>query len=327
MKTPNKILLSVLLFLQVAAYGQNSTCGSPSGAMQQPNDPLPTCFTGFSGPGSGPLTQYYTFVATTANMAVQLTPVLGTSCSFPNTGINYSGFALYSSADCFTVLGTSPNMSGLTVGEMYTFGLTMSPQDPVCVWISEACPRVVEVVVPLPVSSLFLNGWEDRGDVTLAWEVGTGVEARGFVVKRRTGSLAGFEEVGTVAVETPTLRYGWRDEAAPAGRSEYQVDVLLQNGERACSEVVSVSVEGEQELVVSPNPCHDRVVVQLPEGDGQMYEVVVCGLDGSVVRSLHGPGTNLNAALSGAVAELSPGMYVIRAYDGRRGSSTRLVKE
>lgn len=326
MKKPHLILLIALLVLHLAGIGQNSNCSSPSGAMRQPNDSIPTCFAGFGASGTGPLTQYYTFIATTPTMAIQLTPVLGTSCSFPNTGINYSGFQLYGSSDCVTLLGTSPNMNGLVVGEMYTFGLTMTPQDPGCVWIAQACPRVVEVVMPLPAVTMNMYGWEDRDEVDLAWEVGADASAVRFVVKRRCGALSAFEEVGEVAPLPGTTRYGWTDVLPPVGRVQYQVDMVGLDGERGCSEVVEVEVDGSGELVVSPVPCHDEVRLHFPAGDDRVYALDLYAVDGSVVRVMQGTGAALNAELSDVVRGLPPSVYLLRSYDGLHAKVARMVK-
>lgn len=327
MKTPQSIMLALLLIAQMAASAQNSDCVSPSGAMQQPGDPTPTCFTGYSTTNTGALTQFYTFTATTENMEVELTPILGTACSFPNTAINYSNFQLYSTLDCGVLLGSSPNFTGLTIGNSYTFGLTMTPQDPACVWIAQSCPRVVEVVIPLDANLLYFTGKVDGAEVKLSWDVPTTIQPHQFEVKRRNSPVASFQLVGTVE---PAVRdahgYSWIDPQAIPGDIQYILEVVDRNGAHTQSDIMHLRVDARHMLSVFPNPCHDQLHINFPDGDAQGYHIVLCDSRGVVIHHLEGTADALNAELSDAVDDLPPGMYIVQSHDGQSRKTARFVK-
>lgn len=328
MKTPRLLLvLLVSTLFSFTAFGQNSDCLTPSGAMQQPNDPVPTCFAGYGAVNSGALTQFFTFIATTTNMAVELTPVLGTACGFPNTAINYSNFQLYSTTDCVSLLGTSPTMSGLTIGASYTFGLTMTPQDPNCVWISQSCPRVVEVTIPLGGDLLYFNGHVEDGEVQLSWAMPIGNHVKSFEIKRRISAVAPFQLINQVSPQDPTEEaFTWKDPQPVAGHIEYMLEIVDQNGIKTVSPVVGLDVALELALQIAPNPCSNYLQVRLPENATQPYCLLLTDIRGQLKGQIQGTSSELNSCLPDLVSKLRPGTYLIQCQDGKSRKTARFHK-
>lgn len=295
--------------------------------MQQPNDPTPTCFTGYGAVNSGALTQFYTFTATTANMAVELTPLLGTACSFPNTGINYTNFQLFNSNDCVSLIGTSPSMSGLTIGESYTFGLTMTPQDPNCVWISESCPRVIEVTIPLAGDLLYFTAQAEDGEVQLDWALPADNLAKSFEIKRRSSFLSPFELINKVSPQDPNEEtFTWKDRQAVVGHVEYMLEIVDHNGFKTCSPVVGLDINADHVLQIAPNPCGNYLQIRFPENDAQTYCVFLSDIHGQLKGQLQGTAAELNAALPEMVGKLRPGTYLIQSHDGKTRKTARFQK-
>lgn len=328
MKTVHTLLLILLIGALVhQSSAQNSTCNSPSGPMQQPDSLTPTCFSAQSGPHSGPLTQFYTFVATTANMAAQLTPVVSTSCSFPNTAIDYSNFQLYSSGDCAVLLCSSPNFNNLTIGTQYTFGLTMTPQDQSCVWLSQTCPRVVDVVIPLGAELMYWTGKVDRDEVKLSWDVIDVNYIHEFRVKRCGQALTPFMQVGTVGANARGPQgFTWIDPMPLSGKIDYQLEIVDHNGNVSLSEVMELNVEANHLLQIYPNPCVNFLQVSFPESLQQVYSLAVSNLNGSYIEHLNGTPTELNNRLSLLVSRLLPGVYMIQCFDGKKVTAAKFVR-
>jgi hypothetical protein len=322
------ILAGWAILFHQNTYGQNSDCASPSGAMQQPDSLTPTCFAGQTSANSGPLVQYYTFVATTATMAAQLSPVVSTSCSFPNTAINYSNFELFNSGDCGTLLCSSPTFSNLTVGTQYTFGLTMTPQDPACVWISQACPRVIEIVIPLGADLQYFTGLVDLDVVRLSWDVpNPNALPQEFQIFRRNSTLAPFEKIGVVNANVRTnYGYAWQDPNPVSGHIQYVLEMIDGDGQHARSEVMELEVDARHVLKLYPNPCRDRLQVAFPGVDEQVYNLCLSDLYGAAVKEMHGTAHQLNASLPEVVAKLRPGIYWLHCQDGKAQYVARFVK-
>lgn len=317
-------MLASLLGTQL--FGQNSDCLTPSGAMQQPTDPLPTCFAGYTGINTGALTQFFTFTATTANMAVELTPDVGTACSFPNTAINYSNFELYSTIDCGNLLSTSSTFTGLTIGASYTFGLTMTPQDPSCVWISQTCPKVVEVTIPMAAELLYFTGRVNGSDVTLSWNCEASSLAHRFEIKRRSSALLPFETVGTMEAAPQGTEFTWQDAQPVPGRVEYLLEIIDQNGTRTTSNVLQLDVNANHLLQLFPNPCTNYMQVHFPESENQQYRLVMFNLQGKAVLQLEGNASTLNAVLPSIVSQLQAGAYVLQSFDGKASQAASFIK-
>lgn len=305
----------IVFFVPLTATAQNSTCAAPSGPMPQPGDP-PICYPGYTVENTGPLTQYYTFIATTPAMQVMLLPVVGTACSFPNTAIFYSNLRLYALGDCMTPLAYGALFFGLTPGDTYIWGCTMTPADPICVWIAEACPSVVPS--PLPVNLTHLEANAMNNHVKVNWSVATGGVYQHFRVQSSNSPDLGFTDAGEpVTAEAGQQEFEFFDENLQAGKQLfYRLIMVEESGASEVSEVVEVKSPGaESWITIYPNPSQGSSEV-LISGD-QQVSFRITQMNGKVVEAADEP------ALQAWMQQAAPGVYVI---EGSRADERTMIR-
>lgn len=322
------ILIPLLAgLLSIALSAQNSTCLIPSGAMQQPGDPNPTCFPGHSGPNSGSLTQYYTFIATSTEMAINLTPILGTSCSFPNTAINYTNLVLYETGNCTVLITTGASFSGLTVGTSYTWGVTMTPVDPVCVWIAQACPRALQIPPVLPENSINLAGRAGEKKILLEWETPEVTSAHAYYIERKAAHTSDFFPVGHIpSSESEKLQFS--DIHPVAGRQFYRVSAVSPSGEVTYSNQIEIEFEGSRtgEISVFPNPTTGEFTLKTPLAPEKEVNLVLRDIHGKSIPLGADQIQSLESKVLALPSHLPAGMYWLTLSTKGGFYQTRIVK-
>jgi hypothetical protein len=307
-------LLLALLMNQASA--QNTTCDSPSGPMAPVGSP-PICYTGYTVENTGSLTQYYTFVAITPNMQVMLLPTVGTACSFPNTAIYYTNLRLYHLGDCTTPLASGAVFFGLTVGDTYVWGCTMTPADPICVWIAEACPSVMPS--PLPAEINAFSASQRSEGVQLTWSIATAGAWSRFEVERSSSPEVGFTRIGTVAPEgSGQLDFQFHDASSDNGEVFYRL-AMWHGEEVQHSEVISLNPSAESDwFQLYPNPSVKAPTLAI--GGGRSAEFSIVGMDG---RGAQGLGAE---QLRQWMEDAAPGMYVVDAVADGEHQTQRWIK-
>lgn len=80
-------------------------------------------------------------------------------------------------------------------------------------------------------------------------------------------------------------------------------------------------VEGEQEIILYPNPATDQITVKLPSDlNSQPFEIAIYSLDGKRVKTISSNATNIS------ISNLKSGTYIVRLRSAETIWSTRLVK-
>ena len=99
-------------------------------------------------------------------------------------------------------------------------------------------------------------------------------------------------------------------------RAKVQMEAL----ERGNSHVAGVA---KKSLTISPNPCNDRLAIELPDGAGQV-DVLLTSLSGSAVKHLSGIARGTFCTLD--MSDVPAGSYILRARQGGKVHAAAVIK-
>ncbi|MCB9230495.1 MAG: T9SS type A sorting domain-containing protein [Bacteroidia bacterium] len=333
MKTLITILSLTLLLAVPRLWAQNSTCASPSGRMQRPNELTPVCYPGYNVPLTGALTQCYSFDATWPSMYVSLSLNVGTSilCSFPNTAVSYSNFRLYDSLDCGVTLSTTSSWTDLDTQKVYTFCLTMTPVDPICNWIAQACPKANENrQLPVKITSFDISRADTRA--RLFWETEEELDLRGYAVLFSRDGIE-FHEVGFVEAMNNGEESGYSYDHlnTETARSFYKLALTDLDGTVSFSNTLMLNgteISATETALVYPNPFRGDQVLHLPEDLNllEIYQLQVFDLQGKRLLAAEGTRDELEIALNGSLQRANPGLYLLQLQSDRINRSAKIKK-
>ena len=99
-------------------------------------------------------------------------------------------------------------------------------------------------------------------------------------------------------------------------RAKVQMEAL----ERGNSHVAGVA---KKSLTISPNPCNDRLAIELPDGAGQV-DVLLTSLSGSAVKHLSGIARGTFCTLD--MSDVPAGSYILQARQGGKVHAAAVIK-
>ena len=322
------LLFAYLAILSTFAFSQTSSCLTPTGPMRLPGDTAAVCYPGHTGPSMGSLTQFYTFTATYPHMDVNLTPILGTTCSFPNTMIYYSGMRLYDSLDCMTPIAYGASFTWLTVGHTYVWEVTMTPADPMCVWIAESCPEVIENTV-YDAESIELEVHEKNGNPELAWQVPGGTSFIHYEVLRSTNKEIGYKTAGDVPGSPNSESdqvYHFTDTKSVSD-NWYRIRATDLDGNKSFSNSVSFQSENDNPTFsLSPNPGNGLVHItcrNCPQAATKL-QIEVTDLTGKLISKQT---ASVSSGYQLDLSHMEKGIYFVQLKTSYTSQSIRYLKQ
>ena len=169
----------------------------------------------------------------------------------------------------------------------------------------------------------------NSNEVLLKWVTESEENNKHFIVERSTDGER-FEIIGTVegnGTTASTSVYQYLDEAPYFGRNYYRLKQVDFNGRFEFSEVVSVTIEGNDlpDAIVYPNPAETHTVLRMVEPLEQDATLEVISSLGEVMHTIDLPvGTNSYRV---DLQNYHAGFYFIHlSYDGNRRLVQRVLK-
>lgn len=176
----------------------------------------------------------------------------------------------------------------------------------------------------LPVEWLSLSATPDQKSVVLDWSV-VELESSHFVVERSLNNGRSFTSIGrlvSVGDGATAQAYTFADNNPAAGRNIYRIVQVDNDGTESLSEVVSVTFDGAALGGIVPNPTDGLLQIRLSTASEMPLDVTVMDLAGRKVKEL----TGIEAGVSFSVADLRPGVYLVRYADGAEMVTRRIVR-
>lgn len=328
-----RIALSLLcaFLLQISLNAQNSDCNTPSGPSQQPDSLQPVCYPGYSGTNTGALNQCYTFVATWSKMRFSMSAAVDTdiNCAFPNTSIQYANFEFYESTDCVNLLTTTPIFDNLVVGDTYTFCLSITPVDPVCNWVSQTCPRVLEMR-DLPVEESALRKADLGTHYQLSWESyhqETGVQYQLERMNAPEGTHKVLARFPAKAAQSVPGRYQF-DQRPPTGKS-WIVGLSRIEADGSISYLDAVELKPKSTpgfWSINPNPCSAKVNLDYSGPESRHCRLAVYNAAGAAILKVAGSPDAIRNVLNQNLSNFEPGIYITEITNEHQRWVSKLMK-
>jgi hypothetical protein len=123
--------------------------------------------------------------------------------------------------------------------------------------------------------------------------------------KSRNGTS--FETVASIQSGTDN-KYNYTDKQVGDGNYFYRLKMIDTDGKTTYSAIISVSIScnNENNLVVFPNPAHDKVFIK---SNGNIKEAILMATNGQTVHVLKG---NSEPEIEMNIKNLPAGLYLLR---------------
>lgn len=181
---------------------------------------------------------------------------------------------------------------------------------------------------PVPVNLLSFRGKKVNTGVFLEWKTAWELHNAYFILERSangTDYLPLVNMPGTGNSST-TATYSYVDRNPGTGLNYYRLRQVDQDGKSAYSSVILVRYEsGNEELLVYPNPAHDKLVLEFANDLLGQLMLKIIDLKGNLVlsKSVKVSSRQLNMNIS----ELPAGVYFIETAVNGRVFTNKFVKE
>lgn len=187
---------------------------------------------------------------------------------------------------------------------------------------------LVKQLGPVPVSLLSFRGNKVNRGVLLEWKTAWENQNMFFIVERSVNGTD-FLPVANLAGagnSNTTSTYSHVDNNPEAGLNYYRLRQVDQDGKSAYSSVILIRYEsGNEELLVYPNPAHDKLVLEFSNDLQEQMLVKITDQKGNLVvsKSVYVSSRQMNLNVSA----LPPGVYFMETTVKGRLFINKFVKE
>jgi plastocyanin len=191
---------------------------------------------------------------------------------------------------------------------------------------------------PLPVVYRLLTGQAISGEVHLHWETEMEVNNAGFHVERAstdTDVWIPISFIPSAAASGAGSRYHIMDQPPAPGEWRYRLKQIDTDGSHEYSPVMTVYLHTVRPRFaidgVYPNPFRASIdgigFLSMTASDDEPLTITVHDMLGRVVATVFEgyPDTHRQGSMAIDMRELMPGMYVLRALQGGRSATTRVI--
>jgi hypothetical protein len=161
-------------------------------------------------------------------------------------------------------------------------------------------------VVPLPIDLTSFTADAKDCNVQLNWTTGTSEHFSHFELQKSRNGTS-FETVGSIQSGTDN-KYNYTNKQVGDGNYFYRLKMIDTDGKTTYSAIISVSIScnNENNLVVFPNPTHDKVFIK---SNGNIKEAILMATNGQTVHALKG---NSEPEIEMNIKNLPAGLYLLR---------------
>lgn len=326
----------------VAASGTNTTCAQPNPICSG----LPINFTANTGgaaastvnPGNnyGCLftspnpSWYYLKIATGGNLIVDI--AAGSDVDFALWG-PFANLAAATGAcnsygapiDCsYSSSATEQvNATGTVAGQVYVLLVTnyANTVQNISVNNSGGTATTDCSIVPLPVELGFFEGERNGDRVALNWTTFSESNCDYFIVERSNDGLewSAFDLVEGHGNSTESIDYSTNDSNPYDGQNYYRLKQYDFNGSIFTSDIISISHNSFNELVLYPNPAKDRLRIS---SNDYFSEVNIIDITGNVISS---QSFDLIKQTEVSLESMQNGVYFVQTIGTNGQATQRLV--
>jgi len=184
------------------------------------------------------------------------------------------------------------------------------------------------IFVALPVQFMYVQAERINARITLDWATAWEENNRYFEIERSTDAVR-FTGIGRVEGSGTLQRmsqYAFTDSLPLVGPAYYRIKQVDENEAYSYSRVVPVSGLPDIAWEVSPNPCTDKLTVQLTSSNSLSVQAELCDIQGNLVRQLEQKTGGWHAALEFSIPDLPAGVYILKIRTDKGQMLKQIVK-
>lgn len=171
--------------------------------------------------------------------------------------------------------------------------------------------------LPLPIGLISFTATINNSHVDLSWETATELNCDYFSLEK-TSDLINYETVTVIhgaGTSNKSIQYAASDNHPYSGLSYYQLTQMDFDGSKFTAPLVSVQINLEDQISVTPNPVSDgSITIDFQNHSGEVSSVQITDLDGRIIYASNN--LLLNTEQSKLVIDnldhWSKGVYFIR---------------
>lgn len=216
---------------------------------------------------------YYLEISTGGNLVIDITAgsdvdfeIWGPFPNISNAISNCNSYGVPEDCSYSTSAIEQANVSGVVAGEVYVLLVTNYANTVQTITVSDAATNTATTncaIVPLAVELMEFDGVSTREGVILTWATAFEKNNSHFVVERSEDALV-WSTVDVVlggGTTTNEQHYQITDTHAARGQNYYRLKQVDFDGSITISDIISVSASDMSEIMVYPNPAHDKFTV------------------------------------------------------------------
>lgn len=177
--------------------------------------------------------------------------------------------------------------------------------------------------VALPVSLKNFNANLAGNQNQLTWSTASEINIRGFYVQRQASSGVDWEDLGFVTANNKESSYTFKDNN-PLAKSLYRLRIVDVDGKETFSKTLLLNKKLSSQILLSPNPTTDRVIVNLNhiDLDGGNIKAVLTDLNGKQLKMIN----TISSTFELNVSDLPKGMYLLNIQSKNKVYSEKIVR-
>ena len=184
-----------------------------------------------------------------------------------------------------------------------------------------------ESPLPLTLLSFSAKAVEQHYSL-LEWKTASETNTKSFIVER-SYNAKNFEQIGEVEAAGNSniiLPYAFIDKSCTEELAYYRLKMMDIDGKYAVSKIMAVHFGNETNILVSPNPASNFVVLTyLNEDKSESIDIVICDLNGKTIQEFKNISPNIENRIN--IENLESGVYLIKVLKRDSIETLRLIKK
>ena len=175
----------------------------------------------------------------------------------------------------------------------------------------------IEIICLLPVTLETFYGENRDLTNTLFWTTASENNSALFIVEKmgEDGKFVPIGEITAAGNSTELMQYTFVDDMPSSGNNYYRLNQMDLNGNTKYSDIINVTVETPDQVVIYPNPFQENINIDIINSNlSNLYSVQIFDLSANLLVNAELSSTNTNKL---NLSNLNSGTYLMRVFSDK----------
>lgn len=175
----------------------------------------------------------------------------------------------------------------------------------------------IEIICLLPVTLETFYGENRDLTNTLFWTTASENNSALFIVEKmgEDGKFVPIGEITAAGNSTELMQYTFVDDMPSSGNNYYRLNQMDLNGNTKYSDIINVTVETPDQVVIYPNPFQENINIDIINSNlSNLYSVQIFDLSANLLINAELSSTNTNKL---NLSNLNSGTYLMRVFSDK----------